>query len=93
MPDLTKDFASTEKLSQELAKLLPDVKLDESLNADDHQMNKIVGVAYQALRELLAQQDPHLTKTGLEKVLTAERDYLWLCPMHAKEAVARLHSV
>jgi len=38
-----------------------------------------------AVRELLDEKDPKHVWGGLEKVLTPEGHYLWLCKHHAEE--------
>jgi len=42
------------------------------------------GTALRAVRHLLQELDPSQTWGGLQKVLTPEGHYLWLCPEHAR---------
>jgi hypothetical protein len=42
------------------------------------------GAALRALRHLLLELDPAQVWGGLQKVLTPEGHYLWLCPEHAQ---------
>lgn len=51
-------------------------------NSDPEQLQ---GAALRALRELLDEKDPHHHWGGLQKVLTPEGHYLWLCEHHAQQ--------
>lgn len=44
------------------------------------------GEALRALRRILDELDPQHEWGGLEKILTSEGDYLWLCDQHRKQA-------
>ena len=46
---------------------------------------RIGGAALRAVRELLHAKDPDHVWGGLQKVLTPEGHYLWLCKHHAEE--------
>ena len=49
------------------------------------QPQRIGGAALRAVRELLDAKDPKHVWGGLQKVLTPEGHYLWLCKHHAEE--------
>ena len=53
--------------------------------AEYDEPQRIGGAALRALRELLDAKDPNHVSGGLEKVLTPEGHYLWLCKHHAEE--------
>ncbi len=46
---------------------------------------RIEGAALRALRELLDDVDKEHYWGGLQKILTPEGHYLWVCDEHAKE--------
>ena len=78
------------KLMTELIKKLPDLEKGRDLHLaqtagkhDDPQ--RIGGAALRAVRELLDAKDPDHVWGGLQKVLTPEGHYLWLCQHHAEE--------
>lgn len=89
-PEYADKFKERIKLMQELIKKLPDSKLarDVELVGDigDRRLKEdIVGAPLRAIRELLHEKDPKHDWGGLQKVLTPEGDYLWLCEHHAKQ--------
>ncbi|NQT18045.1 MAG: GTPase, partial [Planctomycetes bacterium] len=77
-------------LMTELIKKLPelekgrDLQLAETVGGHDDPQ-RIGGAALRAVRELLDAKDPKHDWGGLEKVLTPEGHYLWLCKHHAEE--------
>ena len=48
-------------------------------------LEPVRGAPLRALRQLLDKKDSYHNWGGLEKVLTPEGHYLWLCPEHARE--------
>jgi internalin A len=52
--------------------------------AEGSEPHRADGAALRALRQLLRELDPSQTWGGLQKVLTPEGHYLWLCPEHAR---------
>lgn len=84
------------KLMEELVKIMPDVidtsettemKLADRLeNAPEVTPESYVeGAELRAVRQLLEKLDEHQTWGGLQRVLTPEDHYLWLCEHHAQE--------
>lgn len=51
----------------------------------DADLEPAKGAPLRALRQLLDKKDQYQTWGALEKVLTPEGHYLWLCPEHARE--------
>lgn len=90
LPEYEEPVQNDVKLMTELFKKLPDlvdgrnVQLAESVGGHDDPQ-RIGGAALRAVRELLDEKDPKHVWGGLEKVLTPEGHYLWLCEHHAEE--------
>jgi len=68
-----------------------DLQLAESAGRHDDPQ-RIGGAALRAVRELLDEKDPKHVWGGLEKVLTPEGHYLWLCKHHAEEYAKQAES-
>ncbi len=68
--------------------LCEDLELANTLGRDDiidREPEYAQGSALRAFRQLLDEKDPQRHWGGLEKVLTPEGHYLWLCGHHANE--------
>ena len=79
------------EMTQELVKLLPDIEeinrpgIEEfGRSGEPRQPEQVYGAALRALRAFLKKQDPAEGWGGLERVLTPEGHYLWLCEHHAR---------
>ncbi len=87
-------FKNDMELMKQVAEQLPKLEGSENLelagrmghgsrqNSDSEQ---IQGAALRALRQLLDEKDTQHHWGGLQKVLTPEGHYLWLCEYHAKQ--------
>ncbi len=68
---------------------LPEFKSDEAdlieRMGERDGPERVRGAALRALRQLLDKKDPQQHWGGLQKVLTPEGHYLWLCEHHAQE--------
>jgi len=89
-PDYEKLVKNDLKLMTTLVKQLPDLKKDRELGlagavGETPDPERAAGAALRALRQLLDEKDPQHDWGGLEKVLTPEGHYLWLCEHHAEE--------
>jgi len=90
LPEYEKLIGDDLKLMNELVKKLPELEEDRdavlarSMGEYD-EPDRIGGAALRALRELLDEKDPDHHWGGLQKVLTPEGHYLWLCEHHAEE--------
>ena len=78
------------KLMTELIKIMPNIEEDlRMLTVSGFQWpedpEKIGGMMLRRLRLLLDEKDPNHDWGGLNKILTPEGHYLWLCDHHAKE--------
>ena len=84
-------FKNDIKLMTELVKKMPDLEEGRELGLVEavggtRGPEQIGGAALRALRQLLDdEEDPAQRWGGLEKVLTPEGHYLWLCEYHAQE--------
>ena len=83
-------FKNDIKLMTELVKKMPDLEEGRELGLVEavggtRGPEQIGGAALWALRQLLDEEDPAQRWGGLEKVLTPEGHYLWLCEYHAQE--------
>ena len=79
---------------KELVNKLPEIRDSEDLElANTVGRDDIIdpdpeyaqGSALRAFRQLLDEKDPQRHWGGLQKILTPEGHYLWLCRHHAKE--------
>jgi hypothetical protein len=78
------------KLMNELARTLPERLIPSEaglagLTGERLEAERAGGAPLRALRKLLDEVDPGREWGGLEKVLTPEGHYLWLCEFHARE--------
>jgi hypothetical protein len=74
------------ELMQELVKELPQTENSDAAGIDSNiALEPLQGAALRALRKLLEEKDPQQHWGGLQKVLTPEGHYLWLCEDHAKQ--------
>ncbi len=79
------------KMAEELVKKLPDITEDpaesraEALGSSD-EPGRARGADFRALRDLLTHLDPKQHWGGLQKVLSPEGHYYWVCPEHADQA-------
>ncbi len=87
-------FKNDMELMKQVAEQLP--QLEASQNSElagrsghgsgqNFDPEQLQGAALRALRELLDEKDPHQHWGGLQKVLTPEGHYLWLCEHHAQQ--------
>ena len=87
--EFAKRLAGKIKLMEELAKKLSERDYLEAEMLErtgvGAKAERIEGTELRALRKLLDEADPNQEWGGLEKVLTPEGHYLWLCEEHAKE--------
>jgi GTPase SAR1 family protein len=84
-PELGLMFAANIKLASELTKLVPEIAEEDQLRIEAvDEPSRAVDAAFQELRKVIIGQDPDLLRTGLQKVLMPEGNYLWLCDDHAK---------
>ena len=77
-------------MENELAKALPETLIPRETGLADLagerlEAERVGGASLRALRKLLDEVDPKREWGGLEKVLTPEGHYLWLCEYHARE--------
>lgn len=84
--ELKKDL----KLMEALVKILADLKKDHETHRSMEireipEPERVGGAALRVIRQLLEKKDPYQYWGGLEKILTPEGHYLWLCPLHASE--------
>ena len=86
-----KRFEDDIKLMGELIKKLPDIEDTKTPGFDDPRLSvtllesdveRVEGASLRALRSLLDEQDPQQQWAGLERTITPEGHYLWLCPHH-----------
>lgn len=85
---LEKMFSADLKLMESLIGKLPTIALEsDSLSLGnrygDESFERVEGATLRQLRNLLDKLDPQHKWGGLQKVLTMEGDYLWLCEKHA----------
>ena len=85
-------FKNDIKLMTKLVKKMPDLEEGRELGLAEEvgrtrDPDRASGAALRALRQLLDEEDPAQHWGGLEKVLTPEGHYLWLCEYHAQEYV------
>jgi hypothetical protein len=78
------------KFMQELVKMMPDIEEARGMELTDvldetTEPERAHGAALRAVRQLLDEKDPQRNWGGLQKVLTPEGHYLWLCGWHAEE--------
>ncbi len=87
-------FENDINLMKELVNKLPEIRDSEDLELAntvgrddiiDPDPEYVQGAALRALRQLLEGHDTQRHWGGLQKVLTPEGHYLWLCGHHAKE--------
>jgi small GTP-binding protein len=87
--EFAKKLAGQIKLMEELAKKLSESDYLEAglleRTAVGAKAERIEGAELRALRKLLDEVDPKQEWGGLEKVLTPEGHYFWLCKEHAAE--------
>ncbi|NET38765.1 MAG: GTPase [Cyanothece sp. SIO1E1] len=76
LPDITK--------SDKFALAGADIKHLKHADQEMIDQERLIGSGLRALREFLKQEDPKECWGGLQRVLTPEGDYLWLCEKHAK---------
>ncbi len=92
LPDYREVIKNDLDLINQLVLALPDlqeetgIRLTETLDqaTDGVEAQRAEGSALRALRLLLDKKDPRHHWGGLEKVLTPEGHYLWLCEAHAR---------
>jgi len=87
---LKRDMQFMQILAAELPKLQSADAMDLLQNAGkgtpgNYVPERLQGAALRVLRQLLDEKDPHQHWGGLQKVLTPEGHYLWLCEHHARE--------
>ncbi|AFY80496.1 COR domain-containing protein [Oscillatoria acuminata] len=87
---LKRDIQFMQILAAELPKLQGADAMDLLQNAGkgtqvNYAPERLQGAALRVLRQLLDEKDPHHHWGGLQKVLTPEGHYLWLCEHHARE--------
>jgi small GTP-binding protein len=78
------------KFMNELVEALPETLLPGEVGlagvaGERLEAERVGGAPLRALRKLLDEVDPQHEWGGLQKVLTPEGHYLWLCEYHAKE--------
>ena len=79
------------KMAEELIEKLPDITDDpaesraDALHASD-EPGRARGANFRALRDMLTHLDPSQHWGGLQKVISPEGHYYWVCPKHAKQA-------
>ncbi len=78
-------FKNNLELACELTNILPDIQDVDDSQPDKLEAGRATGASLGALREVLSKGDPYLSRTGLQKVLMPEKNYLWLCRQHADE--------
>lgn len=83
--DIEEMFKQNWTLAEELSKILPEIDEVDDFSLEKNEAGRATGVALAALREVLTKDDPYFAKSGLEKVLMPEKNYLWLCKEHAQE--------
>jgi hypothetical protein len=80
------DIEFTKALAEKLPEFKGDDASDIAKKLREHDdPNLAHGPALRALRQLLDKKDPQQHWGGLQKVLTPEGHYLWLCEHHAQE--------
>ncbi|MEM9505303.1 MAG: GTPase, partial [Cyanobacteria bacterium P01_E01_bin.43] len=86
--DIYKDeFKADIKFMETLVGKLPDLKThsNDFEPAQDDRMRGISSAYSRALFDLMLEVDPQKQWGGLNRVLTPEGEYLWLCDRHTKE--------
>ncbi|MDZ8109997.1 MAG: COR domain-containing protein [Nostoc sp. DedQUE12a] len=85
-----KIFKNDLEFTKEVLAKLPELKESEDLElagktarGEDSDPERADGAALRALRQLLEETDPQQHWGGLNRVLTPEGHYLWLCKHHA----------
>lgn len=85
-----KQIANEIKLTGEIVKVLPSIAEGPDLKIADRmdrsmEPEPIQGAPLRTLRMMLEEKDPQQVWGGLERVLTPEGHYLWLCKYHAEK--------
>jgi internalin A len=87
--ELFGEFRANLDFTKELVKNLPDITSDREIaleresTSDEH--TRVEGAQLRWLRTFLDEKDPSQNWGGLQRVLTPEGHYLWLCDEHRKE--------
>jgi len=88
--DISDTLKQDIKLMEELVKLLPQKKKRETIHyardvTETYVPKEISGALLREIRVLLDRVDPTQTWGQLQKVLTPEGHFLWVCDQHAQE--------
>jgi hypothetical protein len=81
------------KFMEELVKIMPEIDETSEMKIADHvelisepsQDIPVEGAGLRAVRQLLEKLDEQQVWGGLNRVLTPEDHYLWLCDYHSQE--------
>lgn len=72
------------KLMETIVKTLPETERTRRVDAEFGRMSRMEGADLRAFQAVLDEKDPDGRYQGLERVLTPEGHYFWLCPHHAR---------